>query len=234
HSREWITQATGIWTANKTAEAYGQDPSITSILDSMDIFFEIVTNPDGFAFTHSSNCMWRKTRSINAGSHRNWDAGFGGSGSSSNPCSETYHGLYAHSEREVKAIVDYIRGHGNVKSVISIHSYSQMLLFPYGYKTAPVPHHQELNELAKKAVSDLAAVYGMKYTYGSIIDTIYRADGTTVDWAYDNGVKYSFTFELRDTGCYGFLLPSTQTIPTATKTWPALLDIMVHILEHPY
>ncbi|NXG64380.1 CBPA1 Carboxypeptidase, partial [Hemiprocne comata] len=241
HSREWITQATGIWTANKIAEEYGQDPSVTAILDNMDIFFEIITNPDGFAFTHSSNRLWRKTRSINAGSHcvgvdpnRNWDAGFGGSGSSSNPCSEIYRGPYAHSEREVKAIVDFILCHGNVKSVISIHSYSQMLLFPYGYKTAPAPHHQELNELAKKAVSDLAAVYGTKYTYGSVVDTIYMADGTTIDWAYDNGVKYSFTFELRDTGCYGFLLPSTQIIPTATETWPALLDIMVHVLEHPY
>lgn len=60
------------------------------------------------------------------------------------------------------------------------------------------------------------------------------ADGTTIDWAYDNGVKYSFTFELRDTGRYGFLLPSSQIIPTATETWPALLDIMVHVLEHPY
>lgn len=60
------------------------------------------------------------------------------------------------------------------------------------------------------------------------------ADGTTIDWAYDNGVKYSFTFELRDTGHYGFLLPSTQIIPTATETWPALLDIMIHVLEHPY
>ncbi|KFM09796.1 Carboxypeptidase A1 [Aptenodytes forsteri] len=241
HSREWITQATGIWTANKIAKEYGQDPSVTAILDSMDIFFEIVTNPDGFAFTHSSNRMWRKTRSINTSSHcvgvdpnRNWDAGFGGSGSSSNPCSETYRGPYAHSEREVKAIVDFIRGHGNMKSVISIHSYSQMLLFPYGYKRAPAPNYQELNELAKKAVSDLAAVYGTKYTYGSVVDTIYMADGTTIDWAYDNGVKYSFTFELRDTGRYGFLLPSSQIIPTATETWPALLDIMIHVLEHPY
>ncbi|NXN31598.1 CBPA1 Carboxypeptidase, partial [Nycticryphes semicollaris] len=241
HSREWITQATGVWTANKIVKEYGQDPSVTAILDSMDIFFEIITNPDGFVFTHSSNRLWRKTRSINAGSscvgvdpNRNWDAGFGGSGSSSDPCSETYRGPYAHSESEVKAIVDFIRSHGNVKSVISIHSYSQMLLFPYGYKRTPAAHHQELNELAKKAVSDLAAMYGTKYAYGSVADTIYLADGTTVDWAYDNGVKYSFTFELRDTGRYGFLLPSTQIIPTATETWPALLDIMVHVLEHPY
>ncbi|NXV33128.1 CBPA1 Carboxypeptidase, partial [Rissa tridactyla] len=241
HSREWITQATGVWTANKIAEEYGQDSSVTAILDSMDIFFEIIANPDGFVFTHSSNRLWRKTRSINAGSdcigvdpNRNWDAGFGGSGSSSDPCSDLYRGPYAHSEREVKAVVDFIQGHGNVKSVISIHSYSQMLLFPYGYKRGPAAHHQELNELAKKAVSDLAAMYGTKYSYGSIANTIYLADGTTVDWTYDNGVKYSFTFELRDTGRYGFLLPSTQIIPTATETWPALLDIMVHVLENPY
>uniref|UniRef100_A0A8B9BPY7 Peptidase M14 domain-containing protein n=1 Tax=Anser brachyrhynchus TaxID=132585 RepID=A0A8B9BPY7_9AVES len=90
------------------------------------------------------------------------------------------------------------------------------------------------NELAKKAVNDLAAVYGTEYTYGSIVDTIYVASGTTVDWAYENGVKYSYTFELRDTGRYGFLLPSTQIIPTATETWPALLDIMLHVQQHPY
>ncbi|NXC42777.1 CBPA1 Carboxypeptidase, partial [Penelope pileata] len=241
HSREWVTQATGVWTANKLAEDYGHDPTVTSLLDTLDIFFEIVTNPDGYAFTHSSNRLWRKTRSINAGSscigvdpNRNWDAGFGDSGSSSNPCSETYHGPYAHSESEVKSIVDFILGHGNVKALISIHSYSQMLMFPYGYKRTPAPDYEELNELAKNAVNDLAAVYGTEYTYGSIADTIYLAAGTTVDWAYENGVKYSYTFELRDTGRYGFLLPSSQIIPTAEETWPALLDIMVHVQQHPY
>ncbi|XP_075347838.1 LOW QUALITY PROTEIN: carboxypeptidase A1-like [Mycteria americana] len=241
HSREWITQAIGIWVANKITEEYGQDPSITTILYGMDIFSEIVTNPDGFAFTHSSNRMWRKMRSINTGCrcvggdpNQNWDAGFGGSGSGSDPCSGNYCSPYAHSESKVKAIADFSCGHGNVRSVISIHSYSQKLLFPYGYKRAPAPNHQELNELAKKAVSDLAAVYGTKYTYGSIVDAIYIADGTTLDWAYDNGVKYSFTFELRDTGRYGFLLPSTQIIPTAIEPWVALLDIMVHVLERPY
>lgn len=36
------------------AEEYGQDPSVTAILDSMDIIIEIITNPDGFAYTHNS------------------------------------------------------------------------------------------------------------------------------------------------------------------------------------
>ncbi|XP_068132139.1 carboxypeptidase A1-like [Hyperolius riggenbachi] len=241
HSREWITQATGIWTAKKIASSYGADPSLTSILDNLDIFLEIVTNPDGYAYTHSTNRMWRKTRSINAGSscvgvdpNRNWDAGFGGPGSSSNPCGETYHGSHPHSEPEVNAIVDFILAHGNVKAMLTIHSYSQMLLFPYGYTNNLAADHEELNNLAKKAADALSSLHGTRYTYGSTIATIYQADGTTTDWAYDNGIKYSYTFELRDTGRYGFILPAEQIIPTAEETWLALMVIMEHTRDHPY
>ncbi|KFW72042.1 Carboxypeptidase A1 [Pygoscelis adeliae] len=241
HSREWITQATGIWTANKIAKEYGQDPSVTAILDSMDIFFEIVTNPDGFAFTHSSNRMWRKTRSINPSSHcvgvdpnRNWDAGFGGPGASGNPCSETYHGPYANSEPEVKAIVDFVKNHGNIKAFVSIHSYSQLLFYPYGYTSTPVPDQKELDQISKKAVAALSSLYGTNYKYGSIITTIYQASGGTIDWTYNQGIKYSFTFELRDTGRYGFLLPAKEIVPTAQETWLALKVIMLHARNHPY
>lgn len=65
-------------------------------------------------------------------------------GASNNPCSETYHGKFAHSEVEVKSIVDFVKNHGNIKAFISIHSYSQLLLYPYGYKTEPAPDHAEL------------------------------------------------------------------------------------------
>ncbi|NXY11707.1 CBPA1 Carboxypeptidase, partial [Pteruthius melanotis] len=241
HSREWITQATGVWMANKIAEEYGQDPYVTAILDSMDIFLEIVTNPDGFAFTHSSDRLWRKTRSINAGSrcigvdpNRNWDAGFGEAGASANPCTETYHGPYPNSEPEVKSIVDFVKSHGNIKAFISIHSYSQLLLYPYGYTTTPVPDQEELHELSAKAVAALSSLYGTQYKYGSIITTIYRASGGTIDWTYNQGIKYSFTFELRDTGRYGFLLPAKQIVPTAEETWLALKVIMEHARDNMY
>ncbi|KAK6488144.1 carboxypeptidase A1-like isoform X1 [Huso huso] len=241
HAREWITPATGIWSAKKIASDYGQDPSLTAILNTMDIFFEIVTNPDGYYFTHTSNRMWRKTRSINPGSscvgvdpNRNWGAGFGGPGTSTNPCSETYLGSFEHSESEVKSIVDFILGHGNFKAMITIHSYSQMLMYPYGYTSTETPNQQELHTLAKSAVDALATLHGTKYTYGSMITTIYPASGTTADWGYLNGIKYSFTFELRDTGRYGFLLPAEQIIPTAQETWLALMKIMEHARDNPY
>uniref|UniRef100_UPI003AAED070 carboxypeptidase A5 n=1 Tax=Centroberyx gerrardi TaxID=166262 RepID=UPI003AAED070 len=235
HSREWVTQASGTWFAKKIVTDYGREPVLTAILNKMDIFLEIVTNPDGFYYTHNSNRMWRKTRKPNPGSscvgvdpNRNWDAGFGGPGASRNPCSETYHGPKAHSESEVKSIVDFVTSHGNIKAFVSIHAYSQMLLYPYGYTRTPVKDQQELHSLAKKAITDLASLYGTRYRYGSIINTIYQASGGTIDWTYNQGIKYSYTFELRDTGRYGFILPANQILPTAKETWLALMAIMDH------
>ncbi|KAL8222510.1 UNVERIFIED_CONTAM: Multifunctional pyrimidine synthesis protein CAD, partial [Gekko kuhli] len=179
HSREWVTQASGIVFAKKLLDGYGKDASVTSILDNFDVFLEIVTNPDGFAFTHSKNRMWRKTRSINSGSscvgvdpNRNWDAGFGVAGSSGNPCSETYRGPHANSEPEVKAIVDFVKSHGNIKAFVSIHSYSQLLLYPFGYTSKKAADAQELDALAKEAVDALSSLHGTIYKYGSIITTI--------------------------------------------------------------
>ncbi|KAM9471183.1 carboxypeptidase A1-like [Clarias gariepinus] len=241
HSREWVTQASGIWFSKKIVTDYGRDAELTDILNKYDIFLEIVTNPDGFQFTHTSNRMWRKTRKPNPGSscvgvdpNRNWDAGFGGPGASSTPCSETYRGPRAHSEPEVKAIVDFVKSHGNIKAFVSIHSYSQMLLYPYGYTKTPCKDQAELHELARKAITELSSLYNTQYRYGSIITTIYQASGGTVDWTYDQGIKYSYTFELRDTGRYGFVLPANQIIPTAQETWLALMTIMKHAKNNPY
>ncbi|XP_006861199.1 PREDICTED: carboxypeptidase A5 [Chrysochloris asiatica] len=241
HSREWITHATGIWIAKKIVNNYGKDDVLTNILNAMDIFMEIVTNPDGFAFTHSMNRLWRKNKSTRPGVfcigvdlNRNWKTGFGGNGSNQNPCSETYRGPFPQSEPEVAAIVEFITAHGKIKALMSIHSYSQMLMYPYGYTLEPVSNQKELYHLAKEAVKALYEVHGVEYIYGSISTTLYVASGITVDWAYDRGIKYAFSFELRDTGRYGFLLPASQIVPTAQETWMAIRTIMEHIQKHPY
>ncbi|XP_031237292.1 carboxypeptidase A5 isoform X5 [Mastomys coucha] len=179
HSREWITHATGIWISQEIVNAYDKDHVLKKVLNTMDIFIEIVTNPDGFAFTHSMNRLWRKNKSSQPGIvcigvdlNRNWKTGFGGNGSNKNPCSETYRGPAPESEPEVAAIVDFITGHGNFKAMISIHSYSQMVMYPYGHSLEPVPNHEELFNLAKDAVQALYQVHGIQYIYGSISTTL--------------------------------------------------------------
>uniref|UniRef100_A0A8C5EK89 Carboxypeptidase A1-like n=1 Tax=Gouania willdenowi TaxID=441366 RepID=A0A8C5EK89_GOUWI len=241
HSREWVSQATGVWTANKIATDYGKDASLTSLLKTMDIYMLLLANPDGYAYTHSNDRMWRKTRSRNVGStcrgvdpNRNWDAGFAGPGASRNPCSESYHGPSAHSEVEVKNVVNLIKSHGNFKSFISVHAYSQLLMYPYGYSCRNVPHMSELDAVGRAAVQKLTSLYGTRYRVGSICKVIYQASGGSIDWSYNLGIKYSYAFELRDTGRYGFILPANQIIPTATETWLALKHIMEYVRDHPY
>ncbi|XP_017694719.1 PREDICTED: carboxypeptidase A2-like [Lepidothrix coronata] len=238
HSREWVTQASALWIANQIASGYGSDSSITSLLDKMDLFLLPVANPDGFVYTHTSNRMWRKTRSKNAGSvcygvdpNRNWDAGFGGPGASSWPCSDSYHGPSAESEVEVKSVADFIRNHGNFKAFLTLHSYSQLLMYPYGYKCTRPDDYAELESLGRAAANAIKSVYGTTFQVGPICSTIYQASGGSIDWAYDIGIKYSFAFELRDTGRYGFLLPANQIVPAATETWMGLRKIMEHVLK---
>lgn len=67
-----------------------------------------------------------------------------GPGASSSPCSDSYHGPSANSEVEVQAIVEFIKNHGKVKAFLTLHSYSQLLMFPYGYKCAKPESFDEL------------------------------------------------------------------------------------------
>uniref|UniRef100_A0A8D2DTF8 Carboxypeptidase A4 n=1 Tax=Sciurus vulgaris TaxID=55149 RepID=A0A8D2DTF8_SCIVU len=241
HSREWISQATAIWTARKIVSDYGKDRAVTSILEKVDIFLLPVANPDGYVYTHTQNRLWRKTRSLNPGSrcigtdpNRNWNASFAGEGASDNPCSEVYHGPHANSEVEVKSVVDFIQKHGNFRCFIDLHSYSQLLMYPYGYTVKKAPDAEELDDVARRAAEALASLSGTKYQVGPICTTVYPASGSSIDWAYDNGIKYAFTFELRDTGHYGFLLPANQIIPTAEETWLGLKTIMEHVRDNLY
>ena len=63
----------------------------------------------------------------------------------------------------------------------------------------------------------------------SLFDLTDTSSGNSVDWAYDNGIKYAFSFELRDIGFYAFALPANQIIPTAQETWLGLKTIMEHV-----
>lgn len=52
-----------------------------------------------------------------------------------------------------------------------------------------------------------------------------------MDWAYKTGIPYTFAFELRDTGHFGFLLPEMLIQPTCTETMLAVKNITMHLLR---
>ncbi|PKK22049.1 carboxypeptidase A2 [Columba livia] len=66
HSREWVTQASAVWIAKKIASSYGQDPSITSLLNKMDIFLQSQTLMDTCSLTPRIACGARPAPGIKA------------------------------------------------------------------------------------------------------------------------------------------------------------------------
>ncbi|XP_074446870.1 carboxypeptidase B [Larus michahellis] len=242
HAREWISPAFCQWFVKEAVETYGKDTVMTTLLDSLDFYVLPVVNIDGYVYTWTNDRMWRKTRSKNAGSrcigtdpNRNFNAGWCTLGASKSPCDSTYCGSAPESEKETKALADFIREHlSTIKAYLTIHSYSQLLLFPYSYAYKLPSNYEELKSIARAAAKQLASLYNTKYTYGPGATTIYPAAGGSDDWAYDEGIKYSFTFELRDTGRYGFVLPESQIKPTCEETLLAVKYIANYVLEHLY
>ncbi|XP_038204218.1 carboxypeptidase B [Arvicola amphibius] len=242
HAREWISPAFCQWFVKEAVRTYGQESQMTKLLDELDFYVLPVVNIDGYVYTWTRSRMWRKTRSTKAGSscvgvdpNRNFNAGWCEVGASRSPCSDTYCGPAAESEKETKALADFIRQNlSSIKAYLTIHSYSQMMLYPYSYAYKLPSNNEELKALVKGAATELASLYGTKYTYGPGATTIYLAAGGSDDWAYDQGIKYSFTFELRDTGTYGFLLPESQIRPTCEETMLAVMYIANYVREHPY
>lgn len=78
----------------------------------------------------------------------------------------------------------------------------------------------EHDALASGVADSIKAVYGTRYQTGPICTTIYPVSGGAVDYAYDVAkANYSYNFELRDTGLYGFLLPANQILPSSVETF---------------
>ncbi|XP_071380683.1 carboxypeptidase B2-like [Centroberyx affinis] len=244
HAREWISPAFCLWFVQHYLKNYKQDQNITHLLDNMDVYVLPVMNPDGYKYTWlhtltSRNRMWRKNRSHRKGSfctgvdlNRNFDANWCSEGASNNTCFDTYCGPAAHSEPETQALAEFLRNHSDsVQIYYTIHSYSQMLLFPFSYTRDKAPNHDELLGLVKEVAEKINASTGNTYKYGPGSETIYLAPGGSDDWAYDLGIKYAFTFELQDTGNYGFLLPPSHILQACSEALIAVQTIALRVIE---
>lgn len=239
HAREWISPAFCQWFVNEALRTYGKDKEITKLLDSLTFHVMPVFNIDGYIWTWRSDRMWRKNRAptsrekcIGTDLNRNFNVSWNGIHFDDEPCSEAFAGSAPESAPETRAVTGYIRDNlSSLKAYISFHSFSQLLLYPYGYTEELPPNHKTLEQIAKSSVKALQSLYNTSYTYGPIATTIYPVCGSTIDWTYDMGIKYSFVFELRDEGEYGFLLPEHDIEPTCKETMLAVKQIASHVID---
>ncbi|CAF0876268.1 unnamed protein product [Rotaria sordida] len=199
---------------------------------------------DDFAdFLTSNDRLWRKTRSktsvancYGADPNRNWDYDWCKSGSSHDPCDDTFCGEKAFSEIETAQVAKFIADQrGTIVNYINFHSYSQLWMSPWSYTTTSPAQFKLQDDGSIQAINALTAVHGTQYQHGSVAQIISPTSGSTIDWTYGiANVTFSYGVELRDTGEYGFLLPENQIIPSGEETMAGLEALLMYIDKHVY
>ncbi|MEY2714576.1 MAG: carboxypeptidase precursor [Planctomycetota bacterium] len=231
HAREWGATTTALYIANELVNDYGTDSRVTALLDRAWIDVVPVCNPDGYVFSWTTNRLWRKNRRVNSDGtfgvdlNRNWAFQWGGGGASTVPNDDTYRGPSPFSEPESAALRDYFIANTTLAGHVDFHSYSQLVLSPWGYTTALAPNNEAFLALGNEMKDAIRRTNGLNYTVGPIASTLYVASGSSVDHAYGAHGVPSYTIEVRDTGSYGFVMPVSEILPNATENYQAALEL---------
>lgn len=228
HAREPQGMMTNLYYMWWLLENYGTDLEATNLVNNRQIWFIPVVNPDGYVYNQTTNPngggMWRKNRRNNGGSfgvdlNRNfgpyeyWDAPNGGS--STTPSSETYRGTAPFSEPETQVIRDFLIGK-NFRATLNYHTYSNLLIYPYGALVRETPDSLKYREFA----SDMTRPNG--YLYGTDLQTVnYATRGNSDDFMYDgdilnNGKIFAMTPEVGTSSDY-FWPPTARILPLAQE-----------------
>lgn len=250
HAREYTTAPVVLQFARDLLAGYGNNADATWILDHHEIHMLLHVNPDGRKKAEQG-LSWRKNTNQNycgstsnsrgADLNRNYTATWNstnGSGSSGSQCNETYRGPSAASEPETKAVEAYVRslwvdrrGPGQNDPApsdtmgvhLDIHSYSQLVLWPYGNTSTPAPNGTAMQTLGRRIA------YFNGYTPEQSVG-LYPTDGTSDDVSYVELGIPSFTIEL---GTSFFESCSSFTSTTRPKNLPALWYV-AKVLRAPY
>ncbi|MFN5510088.1 MAG: M14 family zinc carboxypeptidase [Burkholderiales bacterium] len=215
HAREYTTAPLALEFARWLVNGYGVNADATWILDHHEVHLMLHTNPDGRKKaelglswrknTNNDYCTNKNTRGadLNRNFTFSWNS-TGGQGSSGRTCDLTYRGPSAGSEPETKAMESYVRSlwpdrrgplptdaaPADTSGIhLDLHSYSQLVLWPWGTTATPAPNGTALQTLGRK----FAWFNG--YTPQQSVG-LYPTDGTSDGPSYGELGVAAFTVEL--------------------------------------
>ncbi|XP_063390592.1 carboxypeptidase B1-like [Cydia fagiglandana] len=161
------------------------------------------------------NRMWRKSRSktwreecFGADINRNYGFMWGTGDASFDPCNfQTYAGEKAFSEPETRLVRKVMKENSKrIKMYISIHSYGEYVLHPWGYTNTSFPDElKKIRSLAQKFSKAVVKAGGRKFKIISA-GQLYPAGGGSFDYAFAvEKIIYSYVLEI--TNGYEFIFP---------------------------
>jgi carboxypeptidase T len=214
HAREYATAELATRFAEYLVDNYGLDADVTWLLDYHEIDLVLVANPDGRKIAETG-AFWRKNTDNDDGCavsnswgtdlNRNFGFQWGCcAGSSPEPCAETYRGPAPSSEPETTAVESYVRALFSDQRAepldapapaaatgvfVDLHSYGQLVMWPWGFTGSPAPNSAALQTLGRKLA------YYNRYTPQQAVG-LYPTDGASDDFAYGELGVAAYTFEV--------------------------------------
>jgi murein tripeptide amidase MpaA len=231
HAREHLTVEMALYILKELTQKYSTDTRIRNIVNSREIYIVFNLNPDGgeYDVLNDTYHSWRKNRQPNSGSsyvgtdlNRNYGYKWGCcGGSSGSTSSDTYRGSAAFSAPETARLRDFINsrvigGVQQIKTSISFHTYSELILWPYGYTYTDVPADMTADDQSVFRTMGQAMAQTNNYTPQQSSD-LYITDGDMTDWAYGVHKIFAYTFELYPKGSSPGFYPPDEIIPTETS-----------------
>ncbi|MCE7080973.1 M14 family metallopeptidase [Streptomyces sp. ST2-7A] len=242
HAREHLTTEMALYLMNEFATGYGQDSRITNMMNTREIWIIPTLNPDGKVWDQDSGTFrnWRKNRQPNSGStaigtdiNRNFAYLWGCcGGSSTNPASDTYRGPSAESAPETRVLTNFVRsrvigGRQQITAHIDFHTYSELILWPFGYtyNDTATGLNQDQHNVFATVGRQMAASNGYRPQQSS---DLYITDGSISDWMWGNQRIWSYTFEMypRTASQGGFYPPGSVINRETARNREAVLILL--------
>ena len=200
HSREPLSMMNLFYFVQNLAESYEAGSSEENyLINERELWFIPVVNPDGYIYNeqiepdgggmHRKNrrdtgCGFGTQRGVDL--NRNYGYGWGANntGSSPNPCSDTYRGEIAFSESETDYVKTFILSR-QFSNVLHYHSYGNSYIHPYG--DGSYPNDEDL--IIFRGIAEQMSNYN-DFIFGTGNETVgYTVNGDAVDWTYgSNGI----------------------------------------------
>ncbi|MDZ4806272.1 MAG: M14 family zinc carboxypeptidase, partial [Candidatus Eisenbacteria bacterium] len=217
---------------SRLIEGYGVDPNLTCLVNSRELWFVPVVNPDGYEYNRQTWVstgafgLWRKNLRDNNGDftitsadgvdlNRNFGFRWGHDniGSSPTASSQTYRGPSSFSEPETRALRDFANARG-FTTADNYHTYAEICIYPWGYIAPACPDSTFLTRMAEEMQAEAG------YAYGTPGDLLYTVNGDANDWMYGEQVTkpkiLPVTIEAGDDND-GFWPPASRIVPLARE-----------------
>ncbi|SDW37898.1 Zinc carboxypeptidase [Marininema mesophilum] len=248
HAREHLTIEMTLNLMKWLTEGYGSDSRITNLVNDREIYIVFNVNPDGSEYDvrKGSYSSWRKNRQPNSGSsfsgtdlNRNYGYKWGCcNGSSGSPFSEIYRGKSAFSAPETAALKKFVDsrvvdGKQQIKTAITFHTFSELVLWPYGYTYKDVPSDMTADDNKVFKTMGKAMAKTNDYTPQQSSD-LYTTDGDMTDWAYGQHKIFAFTFEMYPTSSNPGFYPPDEVIKEQTERNKEAVFYLAEKAECPY